>query len=240
VWHQDESGRVRTPLEPFVLAATLALVPVLIVEADGSGAWLTAAFAANWLIWGVFAIELIVILVVADRRAAAVRAHWLDVLVVLLTVPVLGHVLASLRLLRLARLLRLLRAVTLVSRAIQTERRLTSGEALRFVALLTVFVVVVAGSAQATFDASEFASIWDGIWWAVVTVTTVGYGDLYQKTISGRLIGMFVMLIGIGFLSVLTATIASRFVKTDTSSEAILPALRRLEDDIADLKTRLP
>jgi voltage-gated potassium channel len=240
VWHQEESGRVRTPLEPFVLAATLALVPVLIVEADGSGAWLTAAFVANWLIWGAFALELAVILVVADRRVAAIRAHWLDVLVVLLTVPVLGHVLASLRLLRLARLLRLLRAVTLVSRAIQTERRLTSGEALRFVGLLTVFVVVVAGSAQATFDASEFASIWDGIWWAVVTVTTVGYGDLYPKTIAGRLIGMSVMLIGIGFLSVLTATIASRFVKTDTSSDAILDALQRLEDEVAELKARLP
>jgi voltage-gated potassium channel len=240
VWHQEESGRVRTPLEPFVLAATLALIPVLIVEADGFGPWLTAAFAANWVIWGAFALELCVILVVADRKLAAVRAHWLDVFVVFLTAPVLGHVLASLRLLRLARLLRLLRAVTLVSRAIQTERRLTSGEALRFVGLLTVFVVVVAGSAQATFDASEFASIWDGIWWAVVTVTTVGYGDLYPKTVSGRLIGMAVMLVGIGFLSVLTATIASRFVKTDTSSTAILETLRRLEDDVAELKTRLP
>jgi hypothetical protein len=42
MWFQDESGRVHTPLEPYVLAATLALIPVLIIEASASGAWLTA------------------------------------------------------------------------------------------------------------------------------------------------------------------------------------------------------
>ncbi len=57
MWQQDESGRVHTPLEPVVLAATLALIPVLI-EADASGGWKTAAFVANWLIWAVFAVDL--------------------------------------------------------------------------------------------------------------------------------------------------------------------------------------
>jgi len=54
MWQQDESGRVHTPLEPIVLAATLALIPVLILEADAEGRWQTAAFVANWFIWGVF------------------------------------------------------------------------------------------------------------------------------------------------------------------------------------------
>jgi hypothetical protein len=70
VWRQEESGRVRTPLEPVVLAATLALIPVLIIQADGSGGWLTAAFAANWVIWGVFAVELTAILIFAERKGA--------------------------------------------------------------------------------------------------------------------------------------------------------------------------
>lgn len=240
MWHQEESGRVRTPLEPVVLGATLALIPVLIVEADASGGWLTVAYAANWAIWGIFAIEFAAVMIVAELRAAALRAHWLDTAVVFLTVPLLGHALASLRFVRLARLLRLLRAATIVSRAIQAEKRLTSGEAVRIAALMTVFIVVVAGAAQATFDAGEFKSIWDGVWWAVVTVTTVGYGDLYPKTVGGRLIGIVVMFVGIGFLSVLTATIASRFVQTDTGSDEILDALRRLETEVADLKSRLP
>jgi len=117
------------------------------------------------------------------------------------------------------RLLRLARASLIVGRAIRAERNLTSGTTLRLLALVTVFIVVVAGAAQSTFDAGDFPTVWDGVWWAVVTVTTVGYGDLYPKSVGGRLIGMVVMLVGIGFLSVLTATIASYFVKTERGSE---------------------
>ena len=75
----------------------------------------------------------------------------------------------------------------------------------------------------------------------MVTVTTVGYGDLYPKTVGGRIVAMVVMLFGIGFLSVLTATVASYFVKSDrgTETETILAALGRLEADIAELKQRL-
>jgi voltage-gated potassium channel len=239
VWQQDENGHVHTPLEPVVLVATLALIPVLIIEADASEPWLTVAAVANWLIWGVFAIELAAVVIVATRRKAALRAHWLDVAIVVLTIPLFGQLLASLRLVRLARLLRLLRVATIISRAIQAERRITSGEALRIVALFTVFVVVVAGAAQAAFDAGEFNSIWDGIWWATVTVTTVGYGDLYPTTVTGRIVGIVVMFVGIGFLSILTATVASRFVRTDTGSDEILDALRRIENDVAELKATL-
>jgi voltage-gated potassium channel len=236
MWFQDESGRVHTPFEPLVLAATLALIPVLIIEADASGGWQTAAGIANWVIWAVFALELVAVLVVATRRRAALRAHWLDAAIVVVTVPLFGELLASLRLVRLARLLRLLRAGVIISRAIQAERRLTSGQVFRVVALITLFIVVVAGAAQATFNANEFDSIWDGVWWAVVTVTTVGYGDLYPSDVEGRIIGIVVMLLGIGFLSVLTATVASQFIKTDTGSDEVIAALRRIEADLAELR----
>jgi hypothetical protein len=78
------------------------------------------------------------------------------------------------------------------------------------------------------------------MWWAVVTVTTVGYGDVYPTSVEGRIIAMVVMLFGIGFLSVLTATVASRFVKTERGDETeeILAALTRLEAEVADLKQR--
>lgn len=104
------------------------------------------------------------------------------------------------------------------------------------VALITLFIVVVAGAAQAAFNADEFESVWDGVWWAVVTVTTVGYGDLYPTDVEGRIIGIVVMLLGIGFLSVLTATVASQFIKNDTGSEEVIETLRRIEADVAELK----
>jgi hypothetical protein len=80
MWKQDESGRVHTPLEPVVLGATLALISVLIVEADTtSQTWRDVATVANWIIWAVFLAELTAVLVFAPRKRAALRAHWLDV-----------------------------------------------------------------------------------------------------------------------------------------------------------------
>ena len=74
-----------------------------------------------------------------------------------------------------------------------------------------------------------------------MTVTTVGYGDVYPKTVEGRVIAMVVMLFGIGFLSVLTATVASYFVKSDRGNETqeILAALARLEAELAAVKQQI-
>jgi voltage-gated potassium channel len=242
MWEQSQSGRVTHPFEPVVLVATLALIPVLIVEHDvSSGGWLTAAKIANWAIWGIFAAELAFILIVAPRKAAAMRAHWLDVAIVLVSVPFFGQLLSSLRAVRLVRLLRLLRASVVVGRAIQAQRNLSSGNALRIAALSTIFFTVIAGAAQSTIDTKDFATFWDGVWWAVVTVTTVGYGDLYPHTVPGRIIAIVVMLVGVGFLAVLTATVASHFVQVDQadSGDDIREALSRIEADVAELKAQL-
>ncbi len=116
---------------------------------------------------------------------------------------------------------------------------MTSGDSLRIAALLTVTAIVVAGAAEHALGTGDFTSLWDGIWWAVVTVTTVGYGDLYPTTVQGRLIGMVLMFTGIGFLSLLTAAIASRFVKQERGDEhlEVMEALRRIETDVAELKS---
>jgi voltage-gated potassium channel len=242
VWQQLDSGRVVHRFEWVVLVAALAVIPVLIIEADvDSARWRTVAAVANWIIWTIFVAELAFVLTVAPRKRAALRAHWLDALVVVATFPLFGKVLSSLRLLRLARLFRLLRLGVILTRAVQAERVLASGDALRFAALITVMVVVVSGAAQAAVDAGEFGSVWDGIWWAVVTVTTVGYGDVYPKTNGGRIVGIAVMFVGIGFLSVLTAAIASRFVREERGSEydAMIESLARIEAELADLRQQL-
>jgi hypothetical protein len=61
-----------------------------------------------------------------------------------------------------------------IARALQAERNLTSGKALRAAALATLFLTVLAGAVQSTIDTGDFTTFWDGIWWAIVTVTTVG------------------------------------------------------------------
>jgi len=81
MWKQDESGRVHTPFEPAVLVATLALIPVLIVEADAKSAgWQTFAEVANWVIWSIFMVELVAVLIVdppgSERRCGRTGSTW--------------------------------------------------------------------------------------------------------------------------------------------------------------------
>lgn len=76
----------------------------------------------------------------------------------------------------------------------------------------TAVVVVAAAVAMRLFDAGEFPNIWLSLWWSVQTATTVGYGDITPKTPVGRVIAAVVMLEGIAFLAVVTASITSVFV----------------------------
>jgi len=61
-------------------------------------------------------------------------------------------------------------------------------------------------------DSSEYHNVWIGMWWALQTVTTVGYGDVTPEHLSGRLVGAFVMLYGVAFLTITIAAITSTFV----------------------------
>jgi hypothetical protein len=172
VWHQLESGRVVHRFEGVVLAATLALIPVLVIEADAtSSAWQDFAATMNWIIWAIFLAELVFILTVAPRKAAALRAHWLDVTIVVMTAPLFGRFLSSLRLVRLARLLRLMRLSAVLTRILQRERSLTSGDAFRFAALATVLIVVVSGAVESLVERGDFDSTFVGIWFKLVSVS---------------------------------------------------------------------
>ena len=76
----------------------------------------------------------------------------------------------------------------------------------------TAVVVVGGGVLMRLLDHGEYSDIWVGMWWALQTVTTVGYGDVTPKERSGRIIATFVMLQGIAFLAITTAAITSTFV----------------------------
>ncbi|HKG10445.1 MAG TPA: potassium channel family protein, partial [Gaiellaceae bacterium] len=99
--------------------------------------------------------------------------------------------------------------------------------------------VVLGGAAEYAAE-TEFGTLWDGVWWAVVTVTTVGYGDLTPHTVGGRVVGIALMFVGISFLSLLTAAIASRFVREERSSEhtEMMDALHQIQAELAELKAR--
>ena len=76
----------------------------------------------------------------------------------------------------------------------------------------TALIVVGAGVLITILDREEYPNIGDGLWWALQTVTTVGYGDVTPKNVSGRVVGAVVMLEGIAFIAIITAVITSTFV----------------------------
>ncbi len=80
------------------------------------------------------------------------------------------------------------------------------------IASVSTVITVGAGLLMTVVDGESFPSIGSGLWWSVQTVTTVGYGDNVPTNLTGQLVAALVMLLGIGFLTVITASITSTFV----------------------------
>ena len=113
------------------------------------------------------------------------------------------------------------------------------------IVVATAVVVVIGGVLMRAFDHEEYSSVWVGMWWALQTVTTVGYGDVTPAHWSGRLIAAFVMFEGIAFLAIVTAAITSTFVARATKEHAAadksdeMTELQRIEARFDELDKRL-
>jgi voltage-gated potassium channel Kch len=102
----------------------------------------------------------------------------------------------------------------------------------------TAMVVVVGGVLMWLLDHDEYSNVWIGMWWALQTVTTVGYGDVTPQHVSGRIIAAFVMLEGIAFLTIIIAAITSTFVAR-AQQEREAQAAREEEDGEMQIGARL-
>ncbi|MCY4631862.1 MAG: ion channel [bacterium] len=226
-----------------VLIAAVGVIPLLIFEewiSRGSGSpWLVAA---NWVIWGVFAIELAMMLVVTPRRPAYLRYAWLDVVIVVVTFPLLPHLMAALRLARLARLLpalQLLRLAVVVNHLRLAVGRVFGTAGVQYV--LAVLVALVIGGGALFSHLEGVHSVPDGIWWAIVTSTSVGYGDVVPTSWSGRALATVLMVVGLGFVALFTAAIAARIVdaEDDREHEAVMRKLKEQQAENAEIKAQL-
>jgi voltage-gated potassium channel len=220
--------RIERLTELPLLVLSFAMVPLLV----GHFFWdlspgEKAVFATlDSLIWALFAVDLVVKVLVAPRRVAYLRSHWLEVLIVLIP---------------FFRPIRLLRLFVFGGRAFFGVRRLVHVD---FLAVYGIGLVIIAATLVASTErGAENASITsfpDALWWAMATITTVGYGDKVPVTIAGRGVAYVLMLGGIAFFSGLTANLASLLVRANGQqsgdSAQLVREIQSLRREVAMLR----
>ena len=107
------------------------------------------------------------------------------------------------------------------------------------IAAVSTVMTVGAGLLMTVIDHENYPSVGSGLWWAAQTVTTVGYGDTVPTSLTGRLVAVFVMLFGIGFLTVITASITSTFVARSHRDQTANGAEPVTAEQLRQLDSRL-
>lgn len=207
-------------------------VPILATGLDAQ--WRRGCEVANLVIWVVFGIEYLVRLLLAHDRKRFLRTHWFDLLVLLLP------------LLRPLRALRLITALSLLNRRAESWTR---GRLAVYVGVTTTLLVLVAGlavlDAERGLADSTIQTYPQALWWGLVTITTVGYGDFYPTTVEGRLVALAMMLAGIGLIGFVTGSLASWIVERIADAEKpdeaagdtiVLREIRELRREVAELR----
>ncbi|MFI5953399.1 potassium channel family protein [Cryptosporangium sp. NPDC051539] len=213
-----------------MLVLALVFVGVLVwplLDHDLSPGIREALHWADVAIWVVFVVEYCVRLVLAADRWRFVRSNVPDLVIVL--VPPLR----SLRL--VAALMRLLGLVSIVGRLSRQSLEVRTGA---YTAILAVGVLFA--GAVTVYDAerldpdANITTFPDALWWALTTMTTVGYGDRYPVTTQGRWMAGVLMLAGIAILGIVTASIAAWFIgQFSAASAAITHAVEDVAEDAA-------
>ena len=109
----------------------------------------------------------------------------------------------------------------------------------------TAVIVLASGALMRVLDHREYPNIFIGMWWAIQTVTTVGYGDVTPKAVAGRIVAAIVMLEGIAFVAIVTAAVTSTFVARATKqydlaeAEADKKRDAQLDSSLAEINQRL-
>ena len=216
--------RVERFTELPLLILSFIMIPLLVGPFlwDLSSGEEAVFFALDTLIWAIFAIDILGKTAIAPHRMSYLKRHRLEVLVV--AIPFL-------------RPLRILRILIFGSRAFREARRLAN---IDFLLVYGIGLIITSATVVLSVEHGKDGAIQtfpDALWYSVVTITTVGYGDMVPVTIAGRAMGYLLMFGGIAFFSAVTANLASFFVQGKESSDQII--IDQLVEEVRQLRQEL-
>ena len=223
-------ARLDRRLDVLVFIAALLSIPVAFQPGDLTGPILVVDIIA----WSIFVFEAVVKVSAHGRRGyLAQRWNWVDMGIIVLSAPY--HLATGLAVVAslgsVARLARLIRIVLIMTKVVRQGRSILSRQnlpaAVGIVALATMSVAGFVFVIERNAGNDKFESFGDGLWWSLVTLTTVGYGEITPTTTGGRIGAVVLMLVGIAFLGTIAATLASKFVANEEQEqESEIAALR--------------
>lgn len=237
-----EDGRRHGPYLLFMLALSVIALVLLATTTffPLSAPTRSILDVADTAICGLFFFDFLLTLArTSDRRRYLITWGWLDLLS---SVPAVDFLRVGrlARVLRILRILRGVRAAKILSEFILYRR---AQSAFLAALLTTVLLIVLSSVAILHFETTPNSNIRnaeDAIWWAIVTVTTVGYGDKFPVTSEGRLIGALLMTAGVGIFGTFSGFVAAWFVESprrhSSEQEAIQVLSARVESLAEELR----
>ena len=228
----DDIERVtRYPMA--VLGLAWLVIAIVILTTDLNGSASTVLVGTLFVLWAIMVVEYLVRLVITPDTPGYLKRRWVEPATVVVPPLQSWHI-----------------------PGIEKTSLVVHEGALRLQAILrhhSLFRVLIAAAGTLFLGAwlvllfeenakgSNIHNYPDALWWAIVTVTTVGYGDRYPVTGGGRTVAVILMLLGIGLIGTLTATVASVFIKehTDANKEEIKKGHANLGQQLAVISDRL-
>lgn len=175
----------------------------------------------------IFTIEYLLRIYVANQKLKFIFSFFgiIDFLAILPFYLAFGIDLRSLRALRFLRLFRVFKLVRYNRAMNQFTRAIKSAKEQIFLFIFITLILIYFAAVGIYYFENEaqpehFSSIFDSLWWAIITLTTVGYGDVYPITIGGKMFTFFILMIGLGIVAIPTGIISSALTKSvDTKDE---------------------
>lgn len=194
----------------------------------------------DWAFWGFFLLETAVLGYLADDTLRYLRRNWANVLITVVAFPLWFELFNQVGALRTLRLFVL---VGYLVHNVSVVRQILQQHHLGYTLGVVAFITTLGGLFIAAIDPA-FNSAADGIWWAWVSVTTVGYGDLVPVSTEGRIFGVLLILIGIVMISLITANIAAYYFSKETEKETRLEQesirrIKKLEEHLTRLEEKI-